>query len=130
MNGQLRDTATSNPSKPAAESSAAAPFLSRQTAIYSTRASIGPMSELGQTEKNSVRAYVFRSSASSGHPGRCRGELSVLLESQLLSLIQPGFEPGRVWFQVVLWCFTFLNYTKSTKYEALEKNAVSRRQLA
>jgi hypothetical protein len=28
-------------------------------------------------------------------------------------------------FKLSFWRFTFLNYTKSTKYEALEKNEVS-----
>src|SRR5207253_11184541 len=37
---------------------------------------------------------------------------------------------GEFGFKLSLWCFTFLNYTKSTKYEALEKNAVSRQQIA
>src|SRR6266404_6250707 len=37
---------------------------------------------------------------------------------------------GKFGFKLSLWRFTFLNYTKSTKYEALEKNAVSRRQIA
>jgi hypothetical protein len=64
-------------------------------------------------------------------PGRCRYELSVLLESQLLSLIPQGYEAGA---SLVSSCPSgaslFLNYTKSTKSEALEKNAVSRRQIA
>ena len=37
---------------------------------------------------------------------------------------------GEFGFKLSLWRFTFLNYTKSTKSEALEKNAVSRRQIA
>jgi hypothetical protein len=37
---------------------------------------------------------------------------------------------GKFGFKLSLWRFTFPNYTKSTKYEALEKNAVSRRQIA
>jgi hypothetical protein len=37
---------------------------------------------------------------------------------------------GELRFKLPLWRFTFPNYTKSTKYEALEKNAVSRRQIA
>jgi hypothetical protein len=37
---------------------------------------------------------------------------------------------GGFGFKLSLWRFTFLNYTKSTKYEALEKNAVSRQQIA
>jgi hypothetical protein len=62
-------------------------------------------------------------------PGRCRYELSVLLESQLLSLIPQGYEAGA---SLVSSCPSgaFLDYAKSTKSEALEKNAVSRRQIA
>jgi hypothetical protein len=37
---------------------------------------------------------------------------------------------GEFGFKLYLWRFTFLNYTKLTKYEALEKNAVSRQQIA
>jgi hypothetical protein len=33
---------------------------------------------------------------------------------------------GEFGFKFYLWRFAFLNYTKLTKYEALEKNAVSR----
>ena len=51
----------------------------------------------------------------------------VLFESLLLSLIQLWI---RTWsefgFQLSLWRFTFLKHTKSTKYEALEKNIDSR----
>jgi hypothetical protein len=74
---------------------------------------------------------VFRSSADRDIPGRCGRKDSVLLESLLLSLIRQGFEPWREFgFKLYLWRFTFLNYTKLTKYEALEKNAVSRHQIA
>ena len=37
---------------------------------------------------------------------------------------------GEFDFKLSVWRFTFLNYTKSTKYEALEKNAVSKPQTA
>jgi hypothetical protein len=37
---------------------------------------------------------------------------------------------GEFGLKLCLWRFTFLNYTKLTKYEALEKNAVSRQQIA
>jgi hypothetical protein len=54
-----------------------------------------------------------------------------VVESLLLSLIQQGFRTwGEFGFKLSLWRFTFLNYTKSTKYEALEKNAATRRQIA
>jgi hypothetical protein len=35
---------------------------------------------------------------------------------------------GELGFKLPLWRLTFQNYTKSKKYEALKKNAVSRRQ--
>ena len=37
---------------------------------------------------------------------------------------------GEFGLKLCLWRFAFLNYTKLTKYEALEKNAVSRQQIA
>ena len=37
---------------------------------------------------------------------------------------------GEFGLKLCLWRFTFLNYTKLTQYEALEKNAVSRQQIA
>jgi hypothetical protein len=49
----------------------------------------------------------------------------------LLSLIQLRIRTwGEFGFKLYRWRFTFLNYTKLTKYEALEKNAVSGQQIA
>jgi hypothetical protein len=37
---------------------------------------------------------------------------------------------GECGFKLFLWRFTFLNYTRSTKYEALETNGFASRQIA
>ena len=78
----------------------------------------------GQNAKNSLRANVFCSSANSGHSWavtlRAHRE-SVTLAHPTQIRTEAGFD-----FKLCLWRFTFLNRTKPTKYEALEKNAVSR----
>src|SRR5260370_40666622 len=51
------------------------------------------MSPLGQTEKNSLRAYVFRSSANSGHSGAGPLKAHVEVRGLLLSLVGERFEP-------------------------------------
>jgi hypothetical protein len=70
---------------------------------------------------------VFRSSADSRHSWAVPlGAFVVVRES--VTLAHPtGFRTrGEFGFKLSLWCFAFLNCTKSTKYEALEKNAISR----
>ena len=53
---------------------------------------------------------------------------SVWIEFSLFSLVREKFEPqGTCTARLPLWDLIFLNYTKMTKYEALEKNAVSRK---
>jgi len=89
------------------------------------------MSVVRSTPKRRLCArYVFRSSADSRHfwTVSLKGD-GVVGEPVTLAQSTGIRTQGEFGLKLCLWRFTFLNYTKLTKYEALENNAISRQQI-
>jgi hypothetical protein len=76
-----------------------------------------------------VPDYEVRFHAESGHAKKALKELTRPSQfgSSLVALARPREirTPRHLRCKLSLWPLIFLNYTKMTKYEALEKNAVS-----